>query len=301
MNTSTQFHSSVWMSFILSLFEHEYLLILLTVIQSVKNMSGFAPVNFYGTQGSTRPFPNELYNEVPLFDASITSQRKETIETLSEIYSIIIALDHVEKAYLKDSIDTNQYTSTVNKLLAQYKTYLSDDKVRDEFKDLDHFVKKYNIVASNAIVRLERGIPMTVEHAIGDDEDENDDLNDNSNGKDIGNDDTDNGIRHSKVKIGKSKTVNGKCVAEATGNFITLIDALKLNYRAKDQLHPLMAELLLSINKVSRQDFEYRQKLVDWIVKINKMKVDEQLNDTEIRELIFDLDMAYKNFYTLLE
>lgn len=267
-------------------------------------MSDLAPVNFYGTQGSTRAFPAELYNEVPLFDTSITSQRKETIETLSEIYSIIIALDHVEKAYLKDSVDTNQYTNAVNKLLAQYKTYLNDAKVRKEFKDLDSFVKRYNIVASNAIIRLERGIPMTVEHAI-DDDNENDDFENNNgdNGNNKGTDDKNDDIHRNKIKvnISKNKTSNGKNVAEATGNFITLIDALKLNYRAKDQLHPLMAELLLSINKVSRQDFEYRQKLVEWIVKINRMKADEQLTDTEIRELIFDLDAAYKSFYTLLE
>lgn len=247
-------------------------------------MSGLAPVNHYGTQGSTRTFPSELYNEVPLFDSSTTPQQRETIDALSEIYSIIIALDHVEKAYLKDSIDATQYTNSVNKLMAQYKTYLNDEKVREQFQDLATFVKKHNIVASSAVIRIERGIPITVEHAIGDDSDE-------SSGE------TDDKIGSKK----KKKNVNGRNVAEATGNFITLIDALKLNYKAKDQLHPLMAELLLSINKVSRQDFEYRQKLIDWIVKINKMKVDEQLTDTEIRELIFDLDMAYKNFYTLLE
>lgn len=240
-------------------------------------MSGLAPVNHYGTQGSTRLFPSELYNEVPLFDPSITtSQEKETIDSLAEIYSLIIALDHIEKAYLKDSIDATSYTNSVNKLLAQYKTYLNNEKVNEEFKDLESFVKRFNIVASSAVIRIERGIPITVEHAIEDEPLDNDTMT-------------------------RSKNVNGKNVAEATGNFITLIDALKLNYKAKDQLHPLMADLLLSINKVSRQDFEYRKKLVDWIVKINKMKVDEILTDNEIRELIFDLDMAYKNFYTLLE
>lgn len=235
-------------------------------------MLGQAPVNHYGTENSTREFPKELYQEVQLFDADTTSQQRETIDSLSEIYSIIIALDHVEKAYLKDSITADQYTNSVNKLLAQYKIYLANENVAKEFVDLEHFKSKFNIVASNAITRLERGIPVTVEHAI------------------VDNDGT-----------STSKTVNGKNVAEATGNFITTIDALKLNYKAKDQLHPLMAELLLSINKVSRKDFEYRDKLVQWIVKINKMKFDDVLSDAEIRELIFDLDMAYKSFYTLLE
>lgn len=79
------------------------------------------------------------------------------------------------------------------------------------------------------------------------------------------------------------------------------MDALKLNYKAKDQLHPLLAELLLSINKVTQSDFEHRKELVNWIIKINKMRVEDTLSDNEIRELLFDLDLAYKSFYSLLE
>ncbi|CCF58254.1 hypothetical protein KAFR_0E01000 [Kazachstania africana CBS 2517] len=239
-------------------------------------MSGKAPINYYSSQNSTRNFSSKLYQEVPLFDPlGTTNQEKETVEMLSEIYSIIITLDQVEKSFLKDSITADQYTNVVNKLLAQYKTYLSNESVQDEFVDPDSFKKKYNIVASNAITRLERGIPVTVEHAT-----QPSSTNNNTT----------------------SANFNAKDVAEATGNFITVMDALKLNYKAKDQLHPLMADLLLSINKVDvKKDFEYRDKLVSWIININKLGINDELNDDEIRELLFDLDMAYKNFYTLLE
>ena len=36
----------------------------------------------------------------------------------------------------------------------------------------------------------------------------------------------------------------GKCVAETTQSFITFMDALKLRIRAKDQLHPILRELV---------------------------------------------------------
>lgn len=160
----------------------------------------------------------------------------------------------------------------MNKLLAQYNTYLNNENVRAQFHDLKHFRERFNIVASNAITRLERGIPVTVEHAI-----------DNEQGQNQG-----------------ENKFNGKNVAEATGNFITVMDALKLNYKAKDQLHPLLAELLLSVNRVTNVNFEHRAKLVEWIVKINKMQVDQLLTDNEVRELLFDLDLAYKSFYALL-
>ena len=224
----------------------------------------------------------EILGHIAQLNSSLTSQQKETKQTLGEIYSIVIALDYVEKAYLKDLMSSSQYTTSVNKLLAQYKTYLGNEEVRKEFIDLEHFKTKYDIVASNAITRLERGIPITVEHAIMD-------------AQDTGNTTTSEGTSQSKGRY------HGKDVAEATGNFITVMDALKLNYKAKDQLHPLLSELLLSINKVTQNDFEHRKKLVDWIVKINKMKVEDTLDDNEIRELLFDLDLAYKSFYSLLE
>lgn len=218
---------------------------------------------------------DDVSEQISFFDHSMTTQEKEVMDTLTEIYSIIITLDQVEKAYLKDNINSNQYTTTVYKLLAQYNTYLSNEDIARRFIDLQHFKQKWNINAPNAITRIEKGIPVTVEHGI-----------DDSNSKNM------------ESKIQK---FSGKRVAEATGNFITIMDALKLNYRAKDQLHPLISELLLSINRVSSQDFEHRNKLVEWIVKINKMKINESLNDDEIRELLFDLDVAYKSFYTLLE
>lgn len=109
--------------------------------------------------------------------------------------------------------------------------------------------------------------------------------------------------------------INSKHVAEATGNFITVMDAIKLNYRAKDQLHPLLAELLLSINRIGglhsndmsngekgsdRTFGENKKKLVEWIVKINKMKMSEELDEKEAKELLFDLDIAYKSFFAML-
>ncbi|QID82911.1 Vacuolar protein-sorting-associated protein 28 [Saccharomyces pastorianus] len=201
-----------------------------------------------------------FHDEVPLFDNSITSKDKEVIETLSEIYSIIITLDHVEKAYLKDSIDDTQYTNTVDKLLKQFKVYLNSQNKEEINK---HF---QSIEARTCDIHYHIG-------SLGD----------------------------NKQSSSSDKKFNAKYVAEATGNFITVMDALKLNYNAKDQLHPLLAELLISINRVTRDDFENRSKLIDWIVRINKLSIGDTLTETQIRELLFDLELAYKSFYALLD
>ncbi|QLL32595.1 hypothetical protein HG536_0D01170 [Torulaspora globosa] len=227
-------------------------------------------------------------NEIPLFDRDTGPKEKELVETLSEIYSIIITIDQVERLYIKDVIgDEQQYTNLINKLLVRYKTLIANNENDPEFKrmfgsSIHEFTDKYNIIASNGVIRLEKGIPMTTEHNDG--------------------------------TSGNGSNYNAKNVAEATGNFITIMDALKLNYRTKDQLHPLLAELLLSINRVgpaqgpaasgddeAAAGFEKdKKKLVEWIVKINRMKIDQELDDQEAKELLFDLDVAYKNFYSLL-
>ncbi|QLQ79471.1 hypothetical protein HG537_0C01180 [Torulaspora globosa] len=226
-------------------------------------------------------------NEIPLFDRDTGLKEKELVETLSEIYSIIITIDQIERLYIKDVIgDEQEYTNLINKLLVRYNTLIANNENDPEFRrmfgsSIHEFTDKYNIIASNGVIRLEKGIPMTTEHNDG--------------------------------RSGNGSNYNAKNVAEATGNFITIMDALKLNYRSKDQLHPLLAELLLSINRVGPAQgaaseggeggagFEKdKKKLVEWIVKINRMRIDQELNGQEAKELLFDLDVAYKNFYSLL-
>ena len=54
-------------------------------------------------------------------------------------------------------------------------------------------------------------------------------------------------------------------VAETTQAFITFMDALKLKLRAKDQLHPLLGDLMGAYGKAGGAG-EGRGKLVGWSV-----------------------------------
>ena len=54
-------------------------------------------------------------------------------------------------------------------------------------------------------------------------------------------------------------------VAETTQNFITFMDSLKLKQRAKDQLHPLLSELMTSYNRFKdSQSWEGRGRILFW-------------------------------------
>lgn len=76
---------------------------------------------------------------------SNTSAESDTYESLAEIYSIIVTLDGLEKAYIKDAITEAEYTGTCGRLLKQYNSTLRDENVAREFGDLDEFKKKWGV------------------------------------------------------------------------------------------------------------------------------------------------------------
>jgi len=89
-------------------------------------------------------------------------------------------------------------------------------------------------------------------------------------------------------------------VAQTVQHFITLMDSLKLSMTAVDQIHPLIAELLESINKL-RVEFANKDRLSQWLVKLNGMKASDELVEADIRQLAYDLDLAYSGFHKSLQ
>lgn len=86
----------------------------------------------------------------------------------------------------------------------------------------------------------------------------------------------------------------------ATENFITFLDALKLGISSKDQLHPLLSEVIQSANKVTEVDFEGRAKIIQWLIKLNNMRAHEELSEGDRRELEFEMDAAYRGFKAVM-
>src|SRR4051812_30862725 len=86
----------------------------------------------------------------------------------------------------------------------------------------------------------------------------------------------------------------GTLILDATENFITFLDALKLGYLAKDALHPLLTDVIQSVNKVTDRDFENRGKIVQWLITLNQMKATEELSEEQARELELDMNSAYQ-------
>ena len=74
-----------------------------------------------------------------------TTTARDLYDSLAEIYSIIVTLDALEKAYIKDSVTEIAYTSACDRLLKQYKAILGDENVAEQFIDLDSFTREWDV------------------------------------------------------------------------------------------------------------------------------------------------------------
>lgn len=108
-------------------------------------------------------------------------------------------------------------------------------------------------------------------------------------------------VEHPSQKPATSGTeTNATNVATATENFITLLDAIQIGMLEKDSLHPLLSDLILSVNEVTTKDFEDKPKIVKWLRTLNQMEVAEKLSESQAREFQFEMKQAYNGFKATL-
>lgn len=246
-----------------------------------------SPLPYAPTPFSYTPLPPttstiNLDEEVKLYT---TNSQRELYESLAELFSIITTLEHLEKAFIRDTIAASAYTPTCQRLLSQYRTLLSNPTVSNAFGSLEEFKKTYSVDCPSATRRLETGLPATIEHPGGGAE---------------------TGHASSPAPDGNGVRAGGgtsaKLAAEATQHFITFMDALRLNFRAKDELHPLLANVITSVDAVTGGgDFEGRKDIVRWLIRLNAMKAGDEITEDESRQCLFDIEGAYNAFYQNLQ
>ena len=97
--------------------------------------------------------------------------------------------------------------------------------------------------------------------------------------------------------------VNTKHVVEAVQSFITLMDAVKINQVAVDQLHPMLADLLRTLNGIPQLEAavpgyaDSKTRLKKWLIELNTMRASDELNSDQARQFLFDLETAHRTFY----
>eukprot|EP00995_Heteronema_vittatum_P001098 NODE_1153_length_1053_cov_4.360558_g793_i0.p1 GENE.NODE_1153_length_1053_cov_4.360558_g793_i0~~NODE_1153_length_1053_cov_4.360558_g793_i0.p1 ORF type:complete len:187 (+),score=75.31 NODE_1153_length_1053_cov_4.360558_g793_i0:74-634(+) len=184
---------------------------------------------------------------------------------MADLYSIVVSLEHLEKAFVRDSVGADEYDTACKGLISKYKTLAP--LITEYVPSLDRFLADYKMQCPAAVNRLRKGVSAVKEFGGG------------SGGG--------GGVRASLVfQIGQ--------------HFITLMDYLKLGQVAVDQLHPCLNDLVDTINKHDA-DFAGKQKLLDWLVKMNNMKASEELDVEAARQLLFDVERTYNDFHRALE
>lgn len=208
--------------------------------------------------------------EVKLAD---TPAERDLVESLAEIFSIIVTIDQLEKAFLKDAIPEAEYTEICERSLKQYKSLIADETVAKAFVGLEEFKAEWGIEVPRATERIRIGMPSTVVTATS---------------------------GQTATPTPGTGGASGALILEATQDFITFLDALKLGLFAKDQLHPLLTEVIKSVNKVTDRDFEGRGKIIQWLITLNQMKASEELSEEQVREIDLDINSAYQGFKSTL-
>lgn len=62
---------------------------------------------------------------------------------MADLYSIIVLMEHLEKAFIRDSIQAEEYTPQCANLIAKYKTTLNF--LSDSVTDLESFMSDYKV------------------------------------------------------------------------------------------------------------------------------------------------------------
>lgn len=233
----------------------------------------YAPLPYSYTAAHNLSATANVDEELKLAD---TSAERDLYESLAEIYSIIITLDALEKAYLRDSIKESEYTETCDRLLRQYKSNLADETVAAAFGDLERFKAEWDLEVPKATERLKIGLPATVQQAPA---------------------------QQSRPLSQQPGSNNNSAthIVSASESFITLFDAVRLNILSKETLHPILVDVIQAVNKVTDRDFENKGKIIQWLITLNQMRVTDSLTADQAREMQFDLQLAYDGFKATLE
>lgn len=238
-------------------------------------------------------------------------------EFLAELYSILYTLNSIEKIFIKNLLnsdnDKNFYKNTCDELIIKFGNLseflnldyleLNEKKLFDEILKLfdnTEFIKNDINSLNFAIRRISLGINGFEEHEkikllnkqkitnelkLKKKEEEEEKEKEEEE-------------KESEKKKEKENLLNNnkKAIAETTSAFITLMDAIKLNYNSKDTLHPLFTDVLTKCPS----DFANRNKLVNWLIRLNKMDISETLDDDELKEMLWDVDSAYNSYFDAL-
>ncbi|PZC77564.1 vacuolar protein sorting-associated protein 28 homolog [Helicoverpa armigera] len=190
------------------------------------------------------------------------AREREKHDNMAELYAVVSTLQHLEKAYMRDCVRAQEYTAACSRLLVQYKVAFKQVQA-DEFPNIEAFVAKYRLDCPAALERIRENKPNLIKDDKG-----------NTN----------------------------KYIAEIVSLFITLMDKLRLEFRAMDMIQPELRDLRDTMDRLIMlpEDFEGKVKVQEWVDKLSEMSASDELSESQVRQLLFDLETSYGAFNKFL-
>ncbi|KAI0988488.1 hypothetical protein GJ496_007444 [Pomphorhynchus laevis] len=201
---------------------------------------------------------SELYEEVKLYH---NPRDRERYDNLADLYSIIVSLQALEKAYIRDCVDSKEYTVECSKLLTQYKPAFK--QIECQFGSIEDFLKKYKLDCPAALERIREGKPVTIRGEGG------------------------NTCKLIADTVSLFITIMDKLKLNIRAN-----DMLQQDLR---ELHDLFHRLT-----ILPKDYAGKEKLQKWIVMLMPMGAAEELTDIQARNIHLDLEVSFDEFNRIL-
>jgi len=196
------------------------------------------------------------------------SERREA-GMLAELYSILVATEHLESAFVRGAVSNQDYERNCMQLLAQFKTLKTG--LRDKCPDVREFIRQQGLQCPLAEERLlGTGVAATALYRHGDHE---------------------SGSGQESLACFK-----------ASEGFITLRDALELKLDTVDTLMPLVRDLQASIVSIPNlPQLAGLSRIAGWLVTLNNMRASDKLDDDQCRQLSLDVEQAYTSLKNFLQ
>ncbi|KAM6171443.1 vacuolar protein sorting-associated protein 28 homolog isoform 1-T1 [Erethizon dorsatum] len=190
------------------------------------------------------------------------AREREKYDNMAELFAVVKTMQALEKAYIKDCVTPNEYTAACSRLLVQYKAAFRQVQ-GSEISSIDEFCRKFRLDCPLAMERIKEDRPITIKDDKGN-------LN--------------------------------RCIADVVSLFITVMDKLRLEIRAMDEIQPDLRELMETMHRMSHlpPDFEGRQTVSQWLQTLSGMSASDELDDSQVRQMLFDLESAYNAFNRFL-
>ena len=152
--------------------------------------------------------------EVELYQSS---RERQAYDDQATLYAIILATEHLERAYARDAVTQQEYVAECNKLISQFK--MAEKAALPKLNmTTETFMQVYQMDCPRAVERLlNMGVPEP-------------------------------------IRSGETTDV-AVTVAETVQHFITAMDAVKLESRFVDELQPLLSDLMDSLTRLPQSEW----------------------------------------------